>query len=75
MTRRLDQGGMDQKVSSPTRTLKGSLTVVLLPPPIGRASMRNELVPESIAGDSLKVAVSPPGTNPTLIAPRDCGRM
>jgi hypothetical protein len=37
--------------------------------------MRNELVPESIAGDSLKVAVSPPGTNPTLIAPRDCARI
>ncbi len=67
----VDQGGMDQKVSSPFRTGYGSLTVALPPPDIGRASTRKELTPEIIAGDSLKVAVSPPGTNPTRMGPRD----
>jgi hypothetical protein len=62
---------MDQKVSSPLRTGYGSLKVALPPPEIGRASIRNELTPETIAGDSLKVAVSPPGTNPTRTEPRD----
>ena len=62
---------MDQKVSSPCRMGYGSLNVGPSPPEIGRASIRNELAPEIIAGDSLNVAVSPPGTNPTRMGPRD----
>ncbi len=64
---------MDQKASSPTRALNGSLSRDL-PPRIGRASSRKEADPAIRARGRTNLAVSAAGTKPSRVAGLIAGR-